>query len=91
MVSELINFYLFQVRQMGRDLGLADEFVQRHPFPGPGLAIRVICAEECYLERDFSETQVILKVIVDYASSVVKVSNVRLFNIFNSERNFQFW
>lgn len=62
-----------QVRHIGRDLGLLDEFVQRHPFPGPGLAIRVICAEEPFMERDFSETQVVLKVLVDFAASVQKV------------------
>ncbi|KAH9395030.1 hypothetical protein TYRP_005097 [Tyrophagus putrescentiae] len=39
---------------------------ERHPFPGPGLAVRIICAEEPYMERDFSETTEVLKVIVNY-------------------------
>ncbi len=36
--------YLFkdEVRRVGRDLGLSEMFVGRHPFPGPGLAIRII-------------------------------------------------
>ena len=31
---------------------------EQQPFPGPGLAIRVLCAEEPFIEKDFSETQV---------------------------------
>lgn len=42
-------------------------------FEGPGLAVRVICAEEPYLEKDFAETSLILKLIVDYANAVKKV------------------
>jgi GMP synthase (glutamine-hydrolysing) len=36
--------YLFkdEVRRVGKELGIPDEMLQRHPFPGPGLAIRIL-------------------------------------------------
>ena len=55
--SELILLSL-QVRKLGQQLGLPASLVQRHPFPGPGLAIRILCQKEPYAEKDYSETQV---------------------------------
>ncbi len=44
LVEPLRNLFKDEVRLVGKDIGIPDEMVSRHPFPGPGLAIRILGA-----------------------------------------------
>ena len=44
IVEPLASFYKDEVRAIGHQIGIEHEYLERHPFPGPGLAIRCLCS-----------------------------------------------
>jgi GMP synthase (glutamine-hydrolysing) len=57
LIEPLRNLYKDEVRQVANLLNLPDEIVKRHPFPGPGLAVRIIGAitpEKLFICREAS-------------------------------------
>jgi GMP synthase (glutamine-hydrolysing) len=61
VVEPLIHLYKDEVRELGRRLGVRDDIIRRHPFPGPGLAVRIlgeVTGERCELLRAVDHTYI---------------------------------
>ncbi len=43
VVEPLADLYKVEVRELGERLGIAHDLIWRHPFPGPGLGVRLLC------------------------------------------------
>jgi GMP synthase (glutamine-hydrolysing) len=45
VIEPLAELYKDEVRELGKELGIDAHLLNRHPFPGPGLAIRLLCSD----------------------------------------------
>ena len=57
IIEPVRDLYKDEVRAIGHKLGLPDELVMRHPFPGPGLSINVLCSDGVLSDKDKQELE----------------------------------
>ncbi len=71
LIEPFRELFKDEVRSIGRELGLPTEFIARHPFPGPGLAVRII--------GDITEAK--LEILRE--ADQIFIDELRNFNIYN--------
>ncbi|MGH7239007.1 MAG: hypothetical protein ACREHG_02965, partial [Candidatus Saccharimonadales bacterium] len=78
LLEPIDDLFKDEVRELGRELGLPDELVERQPFPGPGLAIRIIAAEG---SRSLPEPHKDQSAVSDYIANHTPHAKVHLLPI----------
>ncbi|HOJ63572.1 MAG TPA: glutamine-hydrolyzing GMP synthase [Spirochaetota bacterium] len=82
IIEPLKDLYKDEVRIIGKKIGLPDELVYRHPFPGPGLSINVICSNGKIDKNFYSIKEEIKKIDLreyfkeDYEIDILPVKSV---------------
>jgi GMP synthase (glutamine-hydrolysing) len=78
IVEPLALLYKDEVRELGKALGLPDTLLWRHPFPGPGLGVRLLCSDGKEIPVD-PETEKSVREIslqAGYAACVLPIRSV---------------
>ncbi len=76
VVEPIKDLYKDEVRELGVLLGIKKEWTIRNPFPGPGLAVRMIAQTDKQIQKDSTEFQTVLSRHTNLESSILPIKSV---------------
>lgn len=76
IIEPLADFYKDEVRDIGREIGLPEDMVVRHPFPGPGLGVRILCQQQTAPLEGREEKEINIRRIFAIGADILPVKSV---------------
>jgi len=88
IIEPLRDLYKDEVRAVGRKLGLSEQMIARQPFPGPGLGVRILCAEGANVLPNAAEIEEkIIQKFPEFSAQILPVKSVGVQGDFRSYRH----
>ena len=89
VLEPLDQLYKDEVRLVGERLGLAEKMVWRHPFPGPGLAVRTLCLESEDYPAKHLELESKMNQAIEKTGAKVKILPIKSVGVQGDERTYK--
>ncbi len=86
LIEPIKELYKDEVRELGRVLGLRESILMRHPFPGPGLAVRMIVSKD---DSNFSDHKKMEEIIHKYEKATYRILPIRSVGVQGDSRSYK--
>ncbi|RLC86649.1 MAG: hypothetical protein DRI37_06890 [Chloroflexi bacterium] len=90
IIEPLKELYKDEVRKLGKELGLPHKLIYRHPFPGPGLAIRIICSDKTDTQDDYKKEENSMNDILEKFQMVGKILPIKSVGVQGDFRTYHY-
>jgi len=89
VIEPIAQLYKDEVRLVGERLGLDSKMIWRHPFPGPGLAVRCLCADNEGYPENYKEVEEKINEVTSELDLKAKILPIKSVGVQGDERTYK--